>query len=115
MVLQTLCMALELPAGRTECARDRHERILCARSRDGEVTAGKAQIDADRELVALAMMKVRLLDDDRAALDASIRVLEPADPVVDRGLDGHARRHSSERDVERSLHVGDAVQPAGQA
>jgi hypothetical protein len=81
----------------------------------GDFATGYGEVDLDTEAVAFSVMVVRLFDDDRAALDAPVVVLEAGGPAFDRSLDRSARCHVSKRDVQRSLHAKGSLQPSRQA
>jgi hypothetical protein len=96
----------ELPARRAKRVGDRHVHILVAGvTGDRDVVAGHREIDPDVKHRAEARVLVGLIDDDRAPLDARMRVLQPGCPVLDRDLGGGTDGHPMELDLEREWHA----------
>jgi len=104
---------LELPLRRCEGIAKRHEHILVGMVEmmllvDDDLAAGHADIDADGVEPALAVVPVGLGDDDMAAGDPAVGVLELVDVLEYLVTDGLVDRDVVEGDLGLSLHGGDA-------
>lgn len=92
-------MVRELAPGRAKGVGDGHVRVFVVDATRRDLATRDGQIDLDLEVVALLVMVVGLFDDDRAALDAPVHVLEAGGPALDRRRDGRAWSHVAKRDV----------------
>jgi hypothetical protein len=87
-----LFVVLKLASRRAERVGDGDVHVLVVEAagrlaRDCDLSPRHRDIDVDVEGIAMAVVMMRLLDDHRTALDASVTVLEPRDLGVDHALD----------------------------
>lgn len=78
--------------------------VVMRRGDDDGWPAGKSELDADGEEVALALVMMRRIDHHMTTHDAIAYVLEGRDLLADPVLDHLRSLHSTKRDLNWALH-----------